>query len=335
MLSSETIRRFILEAKARIEILRHDDSLIMPLFTDLHTPSPDHESTLLLTELLSDLTREVPCDAVLNLGDLLDMLGRSRHIPTDELTVFFNALLEKLDNAAACPLLCVPGNHDAVGTDFFHPAYWNAIVKHRFANAAAAYDESGSYFYLDFDRADTRFIVLSTPCASDIEAEFPTQIWRFGDNQLRWLENTALDTNKHVILLMHAPFFSEYRGSMTSTLGVWTGTRAAVSYIYALCGRIEEAEAASAILSRFHEKTGRLTACLSGHTHADSLHAPLEEKNGFRNPLPCPQAVTRSFTHPRSGERHCGFAMDVLVWTPSAHRLDLVRIGDGEDRRIL
>ena len=29
------------------------------------------------------------------------------------------------------------------------------------------------------------------------------------------------------------------------------------------------------------------------------------------------------------------FAMDVLVWTPSEKRLELVRIGDGEDRRIL
>lgn len=325
----------IARAAEKIEALRRPDSLVLGLFTDLHTPSPEHESVAVLTEALHALTGAVRCDAVIDLGDNPSMLGRDTHITNDDLAAYFDALLGKLHAAAGCPLLCVHGNHDAVGTDFFKPDYWNRLTKHKYGNTAAVFGEEGSYYYVDFDKADTRIVALSVPSESDIEVEFPTPVWGFGKAQLAWLEKTALATDKHVILLIHVPFYDEYRGDMEATLGVWTGERAAVSYISALCGWIDDVEEAAAIVNRFAERTGKLVGCFSGHTHADSLRGGMQELDGYKNPLVCPQAVTRSFWRAKHGADECPFAMDVLVWTPSEKRLELVRIGDGTDRRIL
>ena len=325
----------IADAKKKIDALRREDSIVMPLFTDLHTSSPEHESVDTLTALLKELTGAVGCDAVIDLGDNPSMLGRDQHITNEDLTVYFETLLGKVYDASGCPLLCVHGNHDAIGTDFFKPTYWNAITKHKFGNADAVFGGEGAYYYLDIDKADTRIIALSVPSDSDIETEFPTPVWGFGEKQLRWLGETALDTDKHVIILMHVPFYDEYRGDRESKLGVWTGERAALSYISALCGWIDDVEEASAIINRFADKTGKLAACFSGHTHADSMRGALEEKDGFKNPLVCPQAVTRSFWNARHGENEAPFALDVLVYTPSEDRMDLVRIGAGDDRRVL
>ena len=324
----------IAEAKKKIEALRREDSLVLPLFTDLHTPSPSHVSVEALTAVLTALTDSVACDAVIDLGDNPSMLGRDTHITNEDLTAYFQTLLGKIHEAAGCPLLCVHGNHDAIGTDFFKASFWNAITKHQFGNTEAVFGE-GSYYYLDMEKASTRIVVLSVPFDSDIEAEYPTPCWGFGEKQLAWLEKTALDTAKQVILLIHVPFYDEYRGDRESKLGVWTGDRAAMSYISALCGWIDDVKEASEIINRFAEKTGRLTACFSGHTHADSFRAGLEEKNGYKNPLVCPQAVTGSFWNARCADGECPFLLDVLVYTPSTGRMDLVRVGRGEDRRVL
>ncbi len=329
------IQGLVLAAKEKIDELKGEDSLVMPLFTDLHTPSPEHESVELLTELIAALTEQISCDAVIDLGDNPDMLGRTVHISNHDLKIYFQTLLGKIHNAAGCPLLCVHGNHDAPGTDFFSPEYWNAITKHRYGNTSAVFGDEGAYYYVDYDKADTRFVILSVPSESDIDTEFPTPIWGFGEKQLKWLENVALKTDKYVIILMHVPFYAEYRGDMEKTLKVWTGEREAVSYISALCGWIDDVKEASEIINKFAEKSGRLVACFSGHTHTDSLRNPFEEKNNFRNPLNCPQAVTRIFRRAKHDENECGFALDVLVWTPSKGKLDLVRVGDGESRTIV
>ena len=105
-------------AAEKIESLRRADSLVFPLFTDLHTASTEHESVRTLTEVLHALTDAVRCDAVIDLGDNPAMLGRNTHITNDDLAAWFDTLLGKIHAAAGCPLLCVHGNHDAPGTDF-------------------------------------------------------------------------------------------------------------------------------------------------------------------------------------------------------------------------
>ena len=177
--------------------------------------------------------------------------------------------------------------------------------------------------------------VLSLPYDSDIENEMPTPLWGFGKEQLNWLRQTALATNKNVIILSHVPFYYKYTGDKEATLDVWTGSEAKVSYISALCGEIEDIDEATEIIEQYNARPDtKLVACLSGHTHTDSLWAPYEEKNEVKNPLPCYQIVTTSTCPRKDAGAEFGISMDIAVWTPSSGELNMIRIGDGEDRQI-
>ena len=71
-------------ARKKISMLRKDDSLVFPMFTDLHTVDSDHEFMDRLTFALEYISKKIPCDAVINLGDIFEMLGRNIHITNEE-----------------------------------------------------------------------------------------------------------------------------------------------------------------------------------------------------------------------------------------------------------
>ncbi len=321
----------IASAAEKINAIRKKDSVIFPLFTDLHVPGADCTQIDTLCKVLQDITSKIPCDMVVDLGDNTGMLGRAQHIKNDALHTVLKTILDKVYTSAGCPLFTANGNHDAIGTDFFKADFWNSLVKHQYGTQNAVYG-AGAYYYVDFEKANTRFVVLSVPYDSDLEAEFPTPVWAFGEKQLNWLKNEALNVTGNVILLMHVPF--NYRDTTykeTEMLEVWTGEKKAFSRITDLCGRIEDLDSAVSILDVFsHKKDARLVACLSGHTHIDSLYEPKADSN----PLPCHQIVTAGTFIPESNHQAFGISVDIAVWTPSENQLHLIRIGDGEDRLI-
>ena len=314
-------------AVEKIESKRRSDTLVFPLFTDLHTMDAEHEYSKKLIFVLEKLCSKTSVEGVVNLGDTFNMLGRMIQIPNGELEIRFNELFSKIHTATGVPLINVNGNHDAIGTDFFKSDFWNGIVKGKFGNDRAVYSNDGSYYYLDFDTA--RLVVLSLPHDSDLESEHPTPAWSFGEKQLDWLENPALATEKNVIILSHVPlFYSVYYGDPEAMLGVWNGKERKTSYVSALCGWIDDIDRASEIITSFSKK-GKLVGVFSGHTHFDSLWEPFETQGKYTNPVSCKQAVTgAAFINAEF------MKLDVMVFTPSENKLTLVRIGDGEDREI-
>lgn len=318
--------RLLCEKVARV---RKPSSLVLPYFSDLHTDSADAETVTRLTEALALIAETVSPDAVINLGDNPDMLGRKYHITNEDLQALFRTLFDRTKTAVNCPLLLINGNHDAVGTDFFKASLWNEVVQGKYDDGLAHYHSEGSYYYVDFDKAKTRLVFLSLPYDSDTEAEHPTPLWGFGKAQIDWLRDVALDTAYDILLFSHVPFFYEYRGDTESMLEVWNGKKTAMSYISALCGWIEDLGDAVAAI----EKCGKVKACLSGHIHTESFWTAGESKGKDRNPLPCPQYVTtRPVMPPKDG--NSGIAIDVLVWNPEEKELHIFRFGDGEDHLL-
>ena len=63
--------------RQRIDALRRSDTLVFPIFTDLHTRSLDAPVTLALFDAMEALSKAVRADAVIALGDNLAMLGLS------------------------------------------------------------------------------------------------------------------------------------------------------------------------------------------------------------------------------------------------------------------
>lgn len=323
-------------AKLKIENLRAEDSLVLPIFTDLHTDNVAHKDAQKIIEVLKLITREIDVDAVINLGDNVSMLGRRLHITNDELKKVMEDLFSAIYEAVNRPLIMVHGNHDAIGTDFFKPDFWNGIVKNKFGVQSAEYSASGSYYYLDCEKAKTRLVILSIPSESDLEAEHPTPVWAFGESQLKWLKDIALDTENNVIIISHVPLYYSYNGGETRLLETWNGEKVTSSHYADLCGWIEDRDEAAKIIEAFNGKSGaKVIACLSGHTHKDSLWMPFEEKDDHTNPLPCHQVVTGRACPPECESSEFGVSVDIAVWTPSKNEFNLIRIGDGEDREII
>lgn len=332
----KTVANELIAAKEKIEKLRKTDSLIFPLFADLHTVSAQHECAEKLYEVLSAAAKEIPFDMAINLGDNLEMLGRNMHITNPELKALLTELFDRIDSCTDCPVIFVNGNHDAPGTDFFKPEFWNGITKNKYGNKDATYSDEGSYFYIDYKKADTRLVFLSLPSDSDIEADNPAPVWAFGQPQLKWLRDEALDTEGYVIIIIHVPFYYKYLGNSTYTIPVWDGEKEAESYIKDLCGVIADCDEAAAVIREFDKKNPqRLIAAFSGHTHADSVWMPFEEKGGLKNPLPCPQIVSRRLYTGYDEDAETDFAFDIAVWTPSEMRLDVIRMGEGEDKSFV
>jgi len=318
--------------KQKINEIRKEDSLVMPIFTDWHVTSCEDSAVKNLLEALFCL-KEINPNGVIDLGDNLAMLGRNEHIANKEISSLLTDLFQKAFQTCESPIYFANGNHDGIGTDFFKADFWNEIVKNRYGNEAAQYGEEGSYYYVDFDESNTRLVFLSVPCDSDIEAKMPHPCWKFGEKQIRWLAEKALDTDKNVILISHVPFYYYYVGDAEKTLEVWNGNCTAKAYVKDLCGWIDDIEDVISILNAFQHQNGKLIAVLSGHTHVDSLWAPGESKDEYTNSLPCYQVVTRS-VKPYGEEGEFRVALDLMVWTPSEGTLDLIRFGDGEDRKI-
>ncbi|MBQ7040158.1 MAG: metallophosphoesterase [Clostridia bacterium] len=328
------------KAKEKINGLRKDDSVVFLSFTDFHSPSAECEQMDKLCSTLKLITDEIPCDMAVNLGDNTGMLGRSQHISNESLKVLLKNMFDRMYDSVNCPMWFVNGNHDAIGTDFFKPCFWNDIVKNKYGNENAVYDDTGSYYYVDVPKAKTRFVVLSVPSESDLDAKNPTPVWAFGEKQIEWMKNVAFNVSGNVIILMHVPFFYRYVGDETAMLEVWNGEKTAMSTISDLSGRIEDIEKAVEIIESFTEKPdANLVACFSGHTHEDLLCNPHEKwvynDAEYENPLPCKQVVTVGATIPQKYHEEFGISIDVTVWTPSENKLNVIRVGDGEDRKII
>ena len=75
----------IISVKNRIASVRKEDSLVFPLFSDLHTDGVDSQETLNLLDVLSLISKQISPNAVIDLGDNTSMLGRNCHITNHQL----------------------------------------------------------------------------------------------------------------------------------------------------------------------------------------------------------------------------------------------------------
>ena len=96
-------------AVERIESKRRSDTLVFPLFTDLHTMDAEHEYSKKLIFVLEKLCSKTSVEGVVNLGDTFNMLGRMIQIPNGELEIRFNELFSKIHAATGVPLINVNG----------------------------------------------------------------------------------------------------------------------------------------------------------------------------------------------------------------------------------
>ena len=314
--------------KEKISALKREDYLIFPLFSDIHVNGKEDEALKKLNRAVKLICDEIKPDMVINLGDILSMLGRSEHISDRTLVKKLKEVCDSVKENVNCPLYIINGNHDGAGTDFFKPELWNELDIDGYADGKLIREKGKSYFYLD--AKETRFVFLSIPSDSDTDGQLPAPVWAFGKEQLDWLENEALNTKKDVLLFSHVPFFSGYRGDMERMIDAWTGNAVKKAYVFELSGQIDDKDEAVKII----EKAKNVVACFSGHMHKDSFWAPYEMQEDRKNPLPCHQVVTKNPVAFSWQADKYDLAVDIVLWNYKERKISVLRMGDGQDKEF-
>ena len=224
------------------------DGFTFAIQTDTHY---EKEIDPIYYNSLKNLSRRIGFDFIANLGDIIR--GYQYDTVSDSYAEYEKAISGLVDGAE-CSTFCLMGNHDnnsmyAAATSDIDNAFLPSELFALFERPTTTEDEAvvwgsrkGLYFYRDFD--NVRVIVLNTsdlPYEALGDSDISVNRLEISDAQIAWFTNTALNTEKQVLVLSHAPL----SGSTT---------------VY---GR----EYILSALNTFVNGGGVVIACVAGHTH--------------------------------------------------------------------
>lgn len=203
---------------------------------------------------------------IVNLGDLIRGY-KYEEDNSDNLRACMDELVRRYTEGCHCPVLMTIGNHDRNGVwcrlnesdDLITRAeHFSRVQKPLKAYNGAAMvtnpeDVNGDsiYCYMDFEAFDIRVIVADS---TDNGTEFNS--FKVSEAQLEWLEKTALQTDKQVIVMTHTPFIPSFPDNGN---------------------RVTNGEGVLAAVERFIANGGRFIAYMYGHTHAQH---EVQDENG-------------------------------------------------------
>ena len=206
--------------------------------TDTHMHGDD-EST---GTPLKNMTKQLYFDFICNLGDMPQGYGSDT---TEATRTYITTMLDRYTDYVESPFLIANGNHD------------NAAMSNPIISKSDMYDyymgavkgttnivEKGTpnlYYYKDF--YECRVIVLDT-CEYADGGDGGVHKALVSSEQITWLTNTALDTEKPVLILCHIPLLS----TLTSDT-------------------VTNRDLVLSALQNFISGGGTVVAVLCGHTH--------------------------------------------------------------------
>lgn len=195
---------------------------------------------------LKSLTNFIGFDFVANLGDIIEGYANETKDSPENMRASMTDIMQRYVTGISCPLLVAMGNHDTNkpwadafgGEPFDIDEVWGREFRPAFNTNPKAVTERGlMYYYTDFE--DIRVIVLNTQ--DGVNGDYG-----ISSTQIGWLSNTALNTDKAVLIVSHVPIVN--------------GWSVSSNYVSSY------ADAVSAI-KNFQTNGGTVIGCISGHTH--------------------------------------------------------------------
>ncbi len=320
----------------KIQQCRDKDTLIFTLCTDVHgtnypdTYSPPENSGLTgskgyknyrkLAAVLAKLSQNIGADFIANLGDTIASA-------TDEAADDYNheenkyrfTEFSRLISSTYIPYLYTIGHHEMFkfnldgntkseicGSALRYNRYLNAIYNKS--------DDDCAYYYIDFEAPafpDVRYISLD--CCTDNSGA------KYSDKELSWLENTALNTDKPVIIVGHM------------------GTRKDNCGANPING-----ERISQMLNTFVSGGGRVLAFIHGHTHCDNIIEPSVSGDkyvdistlcswSYKPSIPA-GLIGNPTVEMRIYGEYTEYAIDTYVINCKTGKINIFRFGAGADR---
>lgn len=296
-----------------------EPALVFMWSTDCHRYSSNADGVQNFADMVKNMryfNKKVPCDFMLNTGDMTD--GNTEKATT--LTRAHTCVSEL--RTIGIPYMWAQGNHD---TNYFnttfsieecYKAYFTATSKEAILNKS----EYGTDYYIDYVGLGVRFIVLN---ANNVDNAQGKSSYVYGRTVVTWLES-ALDTDMDVIITLHQTPIS--------------------SQIYSNQGTTGSAGVISAI-NNFVNNGGHLVM-ISGHTHADmafmspwlSIMQDCQRYCSVTNDsINGRSDITTGFIdvirkNARSKEDARKDLWSVGIYKPISKDFDFIRFGAGKDR---
>lgn len=311
-------------------------------FSDIHRANTsDHPEFYRMMNAINYLTTKLNIKFVANLGD------NYSGYPSEGSTYgkkgvmgIYEEMVDLLSELNA-PFININGNHDSV--PHVYKRNWITNISN------AVFDSVGSWFYLDDDFHNVRFIALDCQ-DKEGDAEAWTTVQSTGGyadrswRQLDWLANVALKTNKNIIFLQHQAMDARSNTSLvhpTRTDRYFVAADIINSFKAGTSGNASNGDVVAVSWDFTNQGQGTVLCNFCGHTHGDAFfNANYKSNNSDTssiNEIAIDDALYASATHAGvSGTKTLNTVNEIAFDVVSVDLLNKVvkchRFGTGDNR---
>ena len=317
---------------------------VFNIVTDTHErywESGDVRAYDMSFENIRNVNKIYKSNALIHLGDILspNNANTGKYDSQDVVNAHLKSFFERMRNAHENSVIML-GNHEDI-----YGAGGGGDAKAIYPNVAI-YDYSCNryknrpFFYIDNNVGKIRSIFLCCP----YHWEGKSSNWTFGQEQIDWLIDTALNVEKdwHCIFFSHTPLLSNDMSvsDYQDVIGVINAFNSHTTFTTSY----EK-------VANFSEKTGtKSVALVCGHEHYDLVVEPKDKTVYPNNNLDCPIIIIGC--HYRYGAKGSVTGAsyydtayrtklnanrdlwDTLIYRKDQSKIYMIRFGAGEDRII-
>jgi len=313
------------------------------MFSDTHRENiNDHPEFYRMMQAINYLTHKLDIKFVVNLGDNYNGYpvenadyGKGHEGVFEELV----KVLSKLNS----PFININGNHDSV--PHIYKRNWITNLSN------AVFDNVGSWFYLDDDFHNIRFIVLDCQDWDGDALNWTTvsSTKGYADRsyeQLSWLAHTALKTKKKIVFLQHQSmeetgYYLVHPTKPTSDGRYYFTTNIIDAFEQGTNGSISYDSNRNIDFDFSSQGQGTVLCNFSGHTHGDAFYnASYSYPSGFTssiNEIAIDDALCSTGTHAGTANTKTlntvnEIVFDVVSIDLLSNIVTCYRFGAGKDR---
>ena len=334
---------FINEVKdtaEKIKALKKEGCFCFNVLTDSHIypPYPQWlERQYNTFENLRAVNQAAKCDAVFHLGDLGWTNGTQEAISfwnQENLEKWFSVFRTELLKANQHTFF-IAGNHDNLKCGEPNRAEWFKMMVEPMKDRITGVAENEPYFYVDFPQHKTRAIALMSNYREDGHKNYG--IYK---PQVDWLVSRALRAPDDWSILLFSHIYPK-NSDIDSSVQDNTEEFAGLMWAFKNHKNFESA-AFSGDFRNF--SSAKIEAMFVGHGHVDWIakpgflpfpvvetaanHVHVPDRSNWRMPDDCS-------VPPREYGTVTEDLWDTVIFNPKERRIDIVRFGAGEDRKLI
>lgn len=302
-------------------------SIVFAIVTDSHNYFDGWDNWSNTAKNLYLLNRAFPLDFVAHLGDIIE--GNQ---DKDSSETYLSEVVTDLRRANQ-NVVTLTGNHEdnhpyynINGTGLINDAERYSLLN-RYNDANVQRIGTEQYFYFDFPNENMPIrIICLNGFLGDGHLGNDGNSWGYTDDEVAWVRDVALQTNKQVLFLSHMPLSKIYIRT------------------YELGYELHNSDALKAVIGQFINNGGIVIGFFCGHTHKDFMvqndlgvyEVQTGCQNAHQNGTPGSYSYNDGLYTPTAPTRRAGTAeeelWDVVVVSPVEGRVEIIRFGAGNDR---